>query len=93
MKNINLGKTGTDRITGFKGTITGYVEYYTGCNQFLLVPKCEKGKENTKPDGHWFDDNRIDIKDSKKIELIENKADGPDISPHTDWLDHVKVVV
>ena len=72
MKNENLGKTGTDRITGFKGIITGYVEYLTGCNQFLLVPKCDKGKDNNKPDGHWFDDNRIDFNKTKKIELIKN---------------------
>lgn len=84
MKNENLGKQGTDRITGFKGIITGYVEYLTGCNQLLIVPKCKKGNEGTKPDGHWFDDNRIDIKDSKKIELIKNKANGPDIAPHAE---------
>ncbi len=78
--NENLGKKGTDRITGLTGTITGFVQYLTGCNQYLIVPKCKKGEENTKPPGHWIDDNRIDIK-GKKIKLIETESNGPDISP------------
>ena len=43
---MNLGRQGKDKITGFKGTIIGYVQYSTGCNQYLLVPKCKKGEEN-----------------------------------------------
>lgn len=79
----NLGKKGTDRITGLTGTITAYVEYLTGCNQYLIVPKCKKGEENIKPTGHWIDDNRIDIK-GKKIKLIDIKSNGPDISPQAE---------
>lgn len=81
MLNKNLGLKGTDRITGFTGTIVAYVEYYTECNQYLIVPKCKKGEENNKPSGHWFDDSRIDIKGKKPIELIKDMANGPDILP------------
>lgn len=34
---IKLGQKAKDRITGFAGTITGKVEYITGCNQVLLA--------------------------------------------------------
>ena len=81
--NENLGKKGTDRVTGLTGTIIGYVEYLTGCNQYLIVPKCKKGEENKKPTGHWIDDNRIDVK-GKKIKLIETESNGPDISPQAE---------
>ena len=84
MQSENLGLKGTDRITGFTGTIVGFVEYLTGCNQYLIVPKCKKGDENTKPKGHWIDDNRIDIKGKKKIELIKTKSNGPDITPQAE---------
>ncbi len=30
-KMIELGRTYKDRITGFKGVATGFVEYLTGC--------------------------------------------------------------
>ena len=81
--NENLGKKGTDRITGLTGTIMGYVEYLTGCNQYLIVPKCKEGEENTKPTGHWLDDNRIDIT-GKSIKLIDKISNGPDISPQAE---------
>jgi len=78
---MNLGKIGVDRITGFKGTITGYVEYLSGCNQYLLVPKCKKGEENKKPVGEWIDNDRIDIGKRKPIELIKTGSRGADIAP------------
>ena len=39
----NLGRTATDKITGFSGIATGFVVYITGCNQYLINPKAKKG--------------------------------------------------
>lgn len=80
---MNLGQKGTDIITGFTGTIVGYVEYLTGCNQYLIIPKCGKGETNKKPEGEWIDDNRVEIEKVKKISLFQTNSNGPDISPHT----------
>ena len=84
---MNLGKVGKDRITGFTGIIVGYVQYLTGCNQYLLVPKCKKGEEHTKPQGEWVDDSRVDILKNKKIAVIidpRSQSTGFDIAPHAD---------
>ena len=81
---MNLGKKGTDKITGFTGTIIGYVEYSTGCNQYLIVPKCSKGETNKKPEGHWIDASRITIETKhKRKEITTKESTGSDISPHT----------
>lgn len=39
---IILGDYYHDQVTGFHGTATGIVEYLTGCNQVLLVPRCDE---------------------------------------------------
>ena len=82
MKNKNLGRLGTDIVTGFTGTIVGYVEYLTGCNQYLIVPKCKKGEEHSKPSGEWIDDSRIEISETKKmLKLVPTESTGADITP------------
>ncbi len=55
----SIGKQATDRITGFWGTVTGYVQYITGCNQLLVSPR-------VRPDGNldeprWIDEQRLEI--------------------------------
>lgn len=51
-----LGKTYKDRVSGFTGVATGYVEYITGCHQLLLVP--EAGDDGTLK-SNWFDVDRV----------------------------------
>lgn len=70
-----LGKQGKDKVTGFKGTITGVACYLTGCNQYLLAPKVKK--DGSRVDGHWFDETRIEISNVKAIAL-KNEKPGPD---------------
>jgi len=60
MSKIKLGINAKDKITGFEGSVTGHAKYITGCDQFLLQPKCEDGKSGTKPEGQWFDDGRLE---------------------------------
>lgn len=43
---IELGATVTDRISGFKGIVTGRCDYTTGCNRYQVQPPA-------KADGGW----------------------------------------
>ena len=55
-----LGCHVTDRITGFAGVCTGYVQYITGCNQLLVAPPAGEGISNDEG-GRWFDESRLEI--------------------------------
>ncbi len=76
-KKVELGKTYTDSITGFKGVAIGHVEYLTGCNQVLLSPK---GKEaHTRPSSEWFDTQRVGVDDAvAKVVLDNGETPGAD---------------
>ena len=62
MSNQNIGLLGTDKRSGFTGTITGWAEFSYGSPQYLLTPKSRTKDEYR--DSYWFD-----------IELIEVKED------------------
>lgn len=65
---IELGRTYKDKITGFEGVATGYVQYITGCNQALLA---KKASDDGTLKNTWFDEQRLDVMKAKKI-VIEN---------------------
>lgn len=73
---IKLGIEVKDKITGFKGTVTGYVTYLTGCNQALVVPKV--GKDGAAKDAAWFDEQRLVQIGTKVTKLDNSKARGFD---------------
>ncbi len=74
---IELGHTYTDSITGFRGIAIGHCIYLTGCNQTLLQPTGKAGA--TKPESHWFDDQRLQHYDkAKAISLDNGKTPGCD---------------
>lgn len=67
-----LGKTVIDRLTGFTGVVTGYVEYLTGCNQVLVQPK---GTDASKrPDSEWFDVQRVTVNPDIPAVVLDNGA-------------------
>ncbi len=70
MKAIELGATYTDRITGFKGMATGYVQYMTGCNQVLLAPKVTG--EGAMRDAGWFDEQRLTRDEGVDVLVLDN---------------------
>ena len=74
---INLGATYIDRITGFSGVATGFVEYISGCNQVLLAPPV---KDGAFVENHWFDVQRVVPTAAKEIVLdnAENPGFGPE---------------
>ena len=65
MSEIKLGCTAKDKITGFKGVVTGKASYLTGCNQYLITPKLEDkidGSMNQAyPTGTWIDEGRLEF--------------------------------
>lgn len=72
----DFGKTAVDQVTGFKGTITGYAEYISGCAQVLIVPKV--ADNGSFVDGQWFDVQRTSILKGKQVVLDNSKTPGPD---------------
>ena len=74
-----LGATYTDKITGFEGVATGYVQYITGCNQLLLAPKSTDG---TMKEPQWIDEQRLEvITRSPVIEIDNGNNPGCDRAP------------
>lgn len=55
--NQNIGKIGTDKITGIFGVVTGRCEHLYGCTQVYIQPKA---KENSKVEGIWVDEGRAE---------------------------------
>ena len=79
----NIGKVGMDKVTGFKGIITGKCDYLYGCSQYLLTPKVSK--EGGKQDGGWFDEGRIEIllsEEGIKPEEVKAKKNGCEFREH-----------
>ncbi len=60
-----LGKTAKDRVTGFQGVVITVAFDLFGCVQAVLRPAADKdGKLN---DAHYFDVNRLEIVDEKRV--------------------------
>ena len=77
-KNKKLGRWATDKITGFRGRVTGFVQYITGCDQYCLTPPCQPGKEHEIPKGTYFDENRLDFdKAEDMVQVDTTKKQGP----------------
>ena len=45
-------------------------KYITGCEQVLLIPRVDPEKTNERPEGEWFD--------AERIELVTGRAGGYD---------------
>ncbi len=74
--NTKLGKKYKDKITGFEGVATGYVEYISGCNQLLLAPPV--GSDGTLRDSQWFDEQRLKALYADRIVLDNGNTPGCD---------------
>lgn len=72
---MKIGQEAIDKITGFKGIITGKVEYISGCKQYILAPKVKENGEFV--DSHWFDEDRLEVTGAKEISL-KSQTPGPD---------------
>lgn len=56
---ISLGDYVRDCVTELEGTVTGRVEYLTGCNQCLVQPSVKE--DGTFRDSYWLDESRLDL--------------------------------
>ena len=77
LKMVNLGVMAMDKITGFKGRVTGFVVYISGCNQALLTPSV--GKDGKMVESMWVDEQRLEITDAKVLILDNSKTPGADL--------------
>jgi hypothetical protein len=78
---IEFGSEVKDKITGFKGIVTGKCSYITGCEQYLVQPK---GKSSDKkPDALWLDIDRLEITSKKIISIKAKNNDGCDLEAPT----------
>lgn len=74
---INLGMTYKDKITGFVGVATGFVQYISGCNQALIQPRC--GEDGSMLDSQWFDQQRLEpVTDAPLVTLDNGTTPGCD---------------
>lgn len=74
---VQLGSKVKEKITGFTGIVTGYVQYLSGCNQALVIPKVRE--DGSYVDGQWFDEQRLERVDDSIITLENGKTPGPDM--------------
>ena len=70
----NLGKQATDKVSGFKGTITSVVHYLNGCTQYGIVPKV--GKDNKTLDVEYFDSQQVEI-GGEVVNIPRKRTGGP----------------
>lgn len=56
---IQLGVEAKDKITGFRGIITGRAQYLYGCDQYVIVPPIDAAMKLG--EAQWFDEGRIEI--------------------------------
>jgi hypothetical protein len=72
-KEIELGCSVKDKITGSKGVVTGIVYYLSGCNQVLVCHKAGKGGDYK---ANWFDVQRVERTKDKVIKLENGNTPG-----------------
>lgn len=78
---MQLGVKVSDKVTGFKGVVTGYVQYLSGCNQALVLPPVKA--DGSYADGQWLDVQRLTVLDESPIVLDNGTTPGPDAAPPT----------
>ena len=64
-KQVQLGDTVQDMVTGLKGVVTGITQWITGCDQAIVQPPLKKDGE--KPETVWMDINRCKVSKVKRI--------------------------
>ena len=71
---FQFGDTARDKITGFKGIITGFATYLTGCTQLLLSPRVQE--DGKYPDATWIDIDRLQVISTDATGIEPNPRNG-----------------
>lgn len=74
---IEFGKTYRDMVTGFEGVATGRAQYWTGCDQILLVPTVDK--DGKLREANWLDVQRLVDGRDGPLTLDNGSTPGADI--------------
>lgn len=76
---VELGDQVRDKVTGFKGIVTGQAQYLTGCKQVMVTPRV--GDDGKYVDACWLDVDRVEMigKGVVKIDIVDNG--GPQSAP------------
>jgi len=69
---VKLGMTVIDRISGFRGVVTGRAEYLSGCTQCLLGAKVRS--DGSFVDSKWFDEQRLEVQAGEPIVVLDNST-------------------
>lgn len=62
-----------EKVTGFKGTITGSVYYLTGCSQYLVTAK--QKDEFSEASSVWYDEGRLEYLETSITESDVSASD------------------
>ena len=57
----NLGRIGTDTVSGFTGRVVARCEYVSGSPRYELLPKVDD--KGALPKSEWFDQERLTFAD------------------------------
>lgn len=69
-----LGREVKDRVTGFKGVVSGISFDLYGCVQAVVSPPV--GKDGKIPDSRWFDVPRLKVTNRKPVMLLPDFEQG-----------------
>lgn len=83
-KQIQILRNGDlvrEKVTGFKGIITGTCFYLTGCTQFLVTAKSKD--DTSEATAIWYDEGRLELVKKQVISSddVRKENDGCDIAP------------
>lgn len=79
-----LGRKAKDRVTGFRGTITGQALDISGSDQLLLSPAVSRSGGETEP--QWFDAQRLEIdRRTAPVTVDNSRTPGADRLPPHRW--------
>lgn len=67
---IELGQEVRDVVTGFRGIVTGRVDYLTGCRQLLVNPGLKD--DGTLREQSWFDEQRCEVVPNGRVVRLDN---------------------
>jgi hypothetical protein len=69
-----LGRTATDKVTGFTGVVSTVSFDLYGCIQIVLVPKAKDDEVKT---GSWFDVNRLSFLAVERVMPVPDFVSSP----------------
>ena len=81
-KGLELGEEVEDPITGFKGKIIGFTQWFSGCAVASVQPLMTEKNEGKVPDFHGFDVTRL-RRIAPATETSQRKTGGPQLEPPT----------